>query len=149
MRWIFDHLLIKNILEKMLDQWDDMKNRWKQADKKKMLVMICPYLLVGYLINKLAALYHLCQYENLFKTIAIMLMHMDKLFLTYLPSFAYKDIGLGITGALLLYFYIYQKKKSAKKFRQGEEYGSARWGDQKDIKPFMDAEFERTAAFSI
>lgn len=37
---------------------------------------------------------------------------------------------------------IYIRGKNAKKFRQGEEYGSARWGNEKDIEPFIDPVFE-------
>ena len=33
------------------------------------------------------------------------------------------------------------KGKNRKKFRQGEEYGSARWGKPEDIKPYMDDDF--------
>ena len=36
---------------------------------------------------------------------------------------------------------VYVKGKNRKKFRQGEEYGSARWGKPEDIKPYMDPEF--------
>lgn len=37
---------------------------------------------------------------------------------------------------------MYYKVKNAKKFRQGVEYGSARWGNAKDIEPYMDSMFE-------
>ena len=36
---------------------------------------------------------------------------------------------------------LYMKAKNRKKFRQGEEYGSAVWGAQKDIEPYMDLSF--------
>ena len=46
---------------------------------------------------------------------------------------------MGAVGFRLL---IYFKSKNAKKFRRDEEYGSARWGTEKDIKPFVDPKFE-------
>ena len=46
---------------------------------------------------------------------------------------------MGAAGFRLL---IYFKSKNAKKFRRDEEYGSARWGTEKDIKPFIDPKFE-------
>lgn len=37
---------------------------------------------------------------------------------------------------------VYFKAKNAKKFRQGREYGSARWGNEKDMEPYTDKVFE-------
>ena len=54
------------------------------------------------------------------------------------PFFNY-DGRVGTYGFRLL---IYFKSKNAKKFRRDEEYGSARWGTEKDIKPFVDPKFE-------
>ena len=48
----------------------------------------------------------------------------------------------GIAGALLVKAVIYFRHKNAKKFREGVEYGSARWGTAADIKPFMDEDPE-------
>ena len=59
-----------------------------------------------------------------------------------LPSPVFSDIGVGLAGAVLLKGIVYVKGKNAKKFRQGVEYGSARWGTAKDIAPFMDSVFE-------
>ena len=36
---------------------------------------------------------------------------------------------------------VYLKSLEKKKYRTGEEYGSARWGTKEDIAPFMDEEF--------
>ena len=48
-------------------------------------------------------------------------------------------VSVGAVGFRLL---IYFKSKNAKKFRRDEEYGSSRWGCEKDIKPFVDPVFE-------
>ena len=45
-------------------------------------------------------------------------------------------IGLGLAGVMRLVLYV--KSKNRKKFRQSEEYGSAVWGGEKDIEPYMD-----------
>ena len=37
---------------------------------------------------------------------------------------------------------VYLKGKNAKKYRRGSEYGSARWGNAKDIEPYMAPKFE-------
>lgn len=143
MRWFIHNPRVKKLLGQILDWKDECKGRWKSADKRKLLMMLMPYLIIGYLINKMSELYFLCEYGTRFQNLSLMLIHMDKLFLSYWPSFKGRDLLIGVIGAGTLRFYIYQKKKKAKKFRQGEEYGSARWGNEKDIKPFMDAKFER------
>ena len=48
------------------------------------------------------------------------------------------DLCIGIAGALTVYGIVFYKKKNAKKWRKDKEYGSARWGCAKDIKPFID-----------
>ena len=55
-----------------------------------------------------------------------------------LPSFHPADVVIGIVGAVIVRLIIYFKGKNAKKYRQGMEYGSARWGTAQDIKPYMD-----------
>ncbi len=58
-----------------------------------------------------------------------------------LPSFQPVDLLIGLIAGALLKLAVYVKGKNRKKLRQGEEYGSARWGKPEDIKPYMDPEF--------
>lgn len=51
----------------------------------------------------------------------------------FIPSIHPTDILMGVVVAVLIKFIVYTKGKNAKKFRQGKEYGSARWGTAKDI----------------
>ena len=74
--------------------------------------------------------------------LGVMLMNLPVAFRSWIPSFHIRDLLAGIIGALLLRCVVYMKGKNAKKFRQGEEYGSARWGNEKDIEPFIDPVFE-------
>ena len=57
-----------------------------------------------------------------------------------LPSFRGFDLFIGIAVAAVMKLVMYFKKKNAKKFRHGEEYGSASWGTTEDIKPYMDTQ---------
>ncbi|WP_203414990.1 hypothetical protein [Histophilus somni] len=59
-----------------------------------------------------------------------------------IPSIHPTDILMGVGVAVLIKFIVYTKGKNAKKFRQGKEYGSARWGTAKDIQPYMDEKFQ-------
>ena len=75
---------------------------------------------------------------------------MDKIFkaileigkISFIPSIHLIDIMVGIIVASLIKVIVYTKGKNAKKFRQGKEYGSARWGNSKDIEPYVDEKFE-------
>uniref|UniRef100_UPI0035E43E42 VirD4-like conjugal transfer protein, CD1115 family n=1 Tax=Tissierella praeacuta TaxID=43131 RepID=UPI0035E43E42 len=71
-----------------------------------------------------------------------MLLHLENLFKPPFPSFHPKDIAFGIIGALAIYLIVYTKGKNARKYRKGEEYGSARWGNPKDIRPYIDPIYE-------
>ena len=62
--------------------------------------------------------------------------------MSFLPSIQPTDILMGVVVAALIKFIVYTKGKNAKKFRQGKEYGSARWGTAKDIEPYMDEKFQ-------
>ncbi|HCD8868491.1 TPA: type IV secretory system conjugative DNA transfer family protein, partial [Enterococcus faecium] len=62
--------------------------------------------------------------------------------LKYIPSLKIKNLIPGLILSVVIKLIIIQKKKKAKKFREGREYGSARWGNEKDIEPYIDKKFE-------
>ena len=99
-------------------------------------------MFVFYAVNKLAWLYRYCQGNSLLERLSVLVLHISLAFENMLPSLVFSDIGVGLVGAVLLKGIVYVKGKNAKKFRQGVEYGSARWGTAKDIAPFMDSVFE-------
>ena len=74
--------------------------------------------------------------------LGVMLVNFRLAFLSWLPSIALQDLAVGVLVASALKLVVYYRSKNAKKFRQGVEYGSARWGNRKDIEPFMDPVFE-------
>ena len=57
----------------------------------------------------------------------------------FFPS-AWLDLLIGIAGAVIIRLVVYVKSKNAKKYRKNVEYGSARWGNKKDIAPYMSAD---------
>ena len=109
---------------------------------KKLVAMNIPYLIVFYVVEKCAWLYRHCIGVTVVQKLGVMLMNLPVAFRSWIPSFHIRDFLAGIIGALLLRCVVYMKGKNAKKFRQGEEYGSARWGNEKDIEPFIDPVFE-------
>ncbi|HEL1274426.1 TPA: type IV secretory system conjugative DNA transfer family protein, partial [Streptococcus equi subsp. zooepidemicus] len=62
--------------------------------------------------------------------------------LSYIPSLNPRDLLVGVSVAALVKLIVYIKGKNKKKYRQGKEYGSARWGESKDIAPYIDPKFE-------
>ena len=108
------------------------------AHKAKMSV---PYVIAGYYFDKVSFVFRHMKgsgIQRLLKTMG----KLDAALKNPLPSINIRDILAGITGAAILKAIVYVRAKNAKKFRQGKEYGSARWGTRKDILPFMDPVFE-------
>ena len=104
--------------------------------------MSLPYLFAGYFCNKAAWLWRQLPEQDIFiKTMGFM-ERLSGAFRNPFPSLQPKDLLTGAGCGIALYLIVYYKKKNAKKFRNGVEYGSARWGTAKDIEPYMDPVFE-------
>lgn len=107
---------------------------------KKRLVLTVPFVVIGLLCTKLSLAYRLAPG----KAFADKILHIsDGVSLAFddvLPSFHPTDLLVGLCAACLLAMILASKRKNAKKYRRGTEYGSARWGTAKDIQPFMDAD---------
>ena len=118
----------------------DIKGLFKVQDKVKFLKQNIPYLAFFYIGNIFS--HHVRAYiggdiiDKIFQGI------LELNTMSFLPSIHPADILIGIGVAALIKFVVYTKGKNAKKFRQGKEYGSARWGTKKDIEPYMDEKFQ-------
>ena len=118
----------------------DIKGLFKVQDKVKFLKQNIPYLAFFYIGNIFS--HHVRAYiggdiiDKIFQGI------LEINTMSFLPSLHPMDIIMGVVVAVLIKFIVYTKGKNAKKFRQGKEYGSARWGTKKDIEPYMDEKFQ-------
>ena len=112
------------------------------ADMKKLILLNFPYIIAFYMVEKVAWLYRHCNGDSVVDRLMVLFMNFGLAYKSVLPSFHPFDLMVGLVGAAALKAVIYFKGKNAKKYRQGEEYGSARWGNQKDIEPFIDPVFE-------
>ena len=112
------------------------------ADMKKLILLNFPYIIAFYMVEKAAWLYRHCNGDSVVDRLMVLFMNFGLAYKSVLPSFHPFDLLVGLVGAAALKAVIYFKGKNAKKYRQGEEYGSARWGNQKDIEPFIDPVFE-------
>ena len=120
-----------------------IREKMQNVQMKRVLILSIPYLLIFYLADKYFWLYRHCIGDSMIEKIGVMLMNFRLAFPNWLPSFHIKDLLGGLLVALIFRWVLYYKAKNAKKFRQGEEYGSARWGNRKDIEPFEDPVFEK------
>ena len=105
---------------------------------KKFALMNLPFLAIYYVMNKIAWLYRVTQGDASSKLQAVVTCFPMSFYPPW-PSFQIKDVLAGIFAVAAIKFYLYDKKQNAKKFRNGVEHGSARWGNQNDIKPFINS----------
>lgn len=114
-----------------------------RTDKiRKYVLPNIPYLFIGWAFLKLGTAYRLAAGANAGDKLLGLMQTIGVAFADFSPGLDPFDWLVGIVGAVAFRLLIYFKSKNAKKFRQDEEYGSARWGTEKDIKPFVDPKFE-------
>lgn len=119
-----------------------IRGKLQGANLKKVVVMNFPFLIVFYVADKAAWLYRHCVGASAVVKLGVMLMNFQLAFTKPMPSFVLTDLAWGVGTAVMLKAVLVYRSKNAKKFRHGEEYGSARWGTPKDIEPFIDPVFE-------
>ena len=129
---------IKNIKKKL----KGFQVRPPNVEVIKKVLLHIPYVVVFYVVNKCTWLYQYCRGSTVVDRLMILLMNYPLAFKKLLPSMKLKSLVAGTIAAVGIWAVVYFKGKNGKKFRQGEEYGSARWGNEKDIAPFIDPVFE-------
>ena len=106
---------------------------------KKIIITALPLVLFFWIGDKLCLAYRTVTVVG---DISVKLMpFLDNLGTTLvnpLPSFHPLDVFVGVATAVIARLVLIYKDKHRKKFAQDEEYGSARWGNAKDIEPYMD-----------
>ena len=113
-----------------------------KPELKKLLILNAPYLLFVYLFDKIGQAVRLSPGADLSGKVLSLADGFSAAFANPLPSLAPMDLLIGIVGAVLIRLMVYFKGKNAKKYRKGIEYGSARWGNAEDIKPYTDPVFQ-------
>ncbi|NTS57734.1 type IV secretory system conjugative DNA transfer family protein [Streptococcus pyogenes] len=128
---------MNKVLEAILS---DIKNLIKIDNPKKFILSNIPYLSFFYIGNIFSK--HINSYVGGDIIDRIMVGISDIGTLSYIPSLNPRDLLVGISVAAIVKLIVYSKGKNKKKYRQGKEYGSARWGESKDIAPYIDPKFE-------
>lgn len=124
----------------------DIKSVFIGQDWKKLLKVNIPYLAFFYVGNIFSA--HVRAYRGGDIIDRIMTAILELGTMKFISSFHPNDLLIGIAVAGLMKFIVYTKGKKAKKFREGKEYGSARWGNPKDIKPYIDEKYDNNVLFT-
>ena len=109
---------------------------------RKYILPNIPYLFIGWACLKLGTAYRLAAGAGFGEKLLGLGRSIGPAFADFAPGLDPFDWLVGIVGAVAFRLLIYFKSKNAKKYRRDEEYGSARWGTEKDIKPFVDPKFE-------
>ena len=107
----------------------------------KLLALYLPYILLGLVATNLGEVWRLAEGKELGDKIMAMMGTFPVTFVNPLPSLHPLDLLIGFSCGAGLRLAVYLRSKNAKKYRHGMEYGSARWGNAKDIEPFMSPKF--------
>ena len=120
----------------------DKASELKRADQKKLFLANFPYLMFAYFFNKIAWLYRVNTGATSWDKFMNTIIYFELAFQNLWPSLNHIDLLCGIAGGVAVKLIIIYRTKNARKYRLGVEYGSARWGTEKDIRPYADPEFE-------
>ena len=114
----------------------------KQINYKKLIIPNIPYVFFVYLFDKVGQAVRLAPGADISEKILNITQGFSEAFSNALPSVHPLDLLIGIVGAVVIRLIVYFKGKNARKYRKGAEYGSARWGNAEDIKPYIDPDFQ-------
>ena len=105
---------------------------------KKLIIKAIPYVAFSYVGNLIGFAYRTAEGDGFQEKLLPFMSNLGVAFARIIPSLHSFDILFGLVLAGVMRLVLYVKSKNRKKFRQGEEYGSAVWGGEKDIEPYMD-----------
>ncbi len=114
--------------------------KWTTKTVRSVILKSVPYGIIGYIGDMLSYAYRNAEGDSFSDKLPVFFENMLSVFARMLPSFYYVDLAVGAGLGTAAYLYMRQKAKNRKKYRQGYEYGSARWGGAADIAPYVDTE---------
>ena len=109
---------------------------------KKLLILNMPYVIAGMLATNIWEAWRLAEGSDTSAKLFSFFAAMGVAFSNPLPSLHLADLLFGVICGAALKLAVWMKGRNAKKYRHGMEYGTARWGTQRDIEPFIDPEFQ-------
>jgi len=116
--------------------------RMTGKDIKRLLILNLPYVLIGLFATNLGEAWRIAEGLNASEKLLSFMTTVGTAFENPLPNFYPSDLMVGMISGAFVRLAVYLKGKNAKKYRHKVEYGSARWGNAKDIEPFVAPKFE-------
>ena len=109
---------------------------------KRLLLLNLPYVLMGAFATNLGLAWRMATGADFSEKMMSLMSVLPDALGRIIPSFHPLDMCVGLCCGAGLRLAVYLKGKNAKKYRHGSEYGSARWGNTKDIEPYVAPKFE-------
>jgi len=128
---------------------EKVKYKLSSLDKTKVMKTMIPLIIIFYITNRISWLYKYCQGDSVMDKVIVLATNLGLAFKNAGLSIAPKDVIAGLIAVTVFQMIVYIKSKDSKKFRKGVEYGSARWGNRKDIEPFIDPVFENNIILTM
>lgn len=137
---------MNSIWKRIGNVWDSILEKgtgWIRKNGKKWVIRNLPYFLFGFFCNKVSWIFSQSEGRNGWEKIVTTCNRMDQIVVSPFLSWKKTDVLIGVFGGIGLWMIVFYRGKHAKKYRHGREYGSARWGTEKDIAPYEDPVFEK------
>ena len=109
---------------------------------KKLIILNLPYAIIGLFCSNIGEAWRIAEGTDISTKLLGFFTSMGTAWGNPMPSFHPFDLCIGLAIGAAFRLVVYVRSKNAKKYRHGEEYGSARWGGPKDIEPFADPVFQ-------
>ncbi len=109
---------------------------------KKLIILNIPYVVIGLFCTNIGEAWRMAAGTDISTKLLGFFTSMGTAWGDPMPSLHPFDLCIGLAIGAAFRLVVYVRSKNAKKYRHGEEYGSARWGGPKDIEPFADPVFE-------
>ena len=129
---IFDDL--KNLPKKIFKPY--MKNG--KPNFNKIAIDGIPFIVIFYMVNKYVQAVSYANGADVLDKCVNAFSLIFQIPPYFMPSFKPVPFFFGIGAGVIFKIIMDARKKNAKQFRHGEEYGSAKWGTEKDFEPYTD-----------
>ena len=134
--------IIKSMINDLKDAAGNLKNSLENMDMKQLFLASFPYIAAACFGSRAARLWRVSPENTVYGRLFAAAEGLQGVFISPVPSLFPKDFAFGVLCGVLLRLAVYFKAQNTRKFRHGREYGSARWGSAKDMKPYTDPVFE-------
>ena len=105
---------------------------------KRCVLPNLPYAFLWWFFCKVGEAYRISPGADTLRKLISTVSSLNAAFAHPLPALNPFDWTIGLIGAAAVFGAVLYKKHNAKKWRKDIEYGSARWGNRKDIEPYVD-----------